>query len=221
MNKFVKDALIFLGGGTVGAFVSFFITRKNSNKKNEEAIKQMEEYYKNKYGGGNEPYPEKIPEEEPAKKPTEYKTNINEESYIRTKPFKRPANVQNTDYTSYYAASEHPEDDEAEKDYRAGLDMTRESAKSKGPKMIKMADYGSEPNLRLVELFYYTEDDVLTVGEDQNEEIIKDFDEIESMIGDALTKYGFKDNEEETIYVRNLKRGCDYEINKIFGSYGP
>ena len=44
-------------------------------------------------------------------------------------------------------------------------------------------------------------------------------DNPEYIIGDALTKYGFQNNSEQRIYVRNDTFDTDYEIIKVFSSY--
>lgn len=106
--------------------------------------------------------------------------------------------------------------------YDAGEEMTKESEENSklAPKIIKASDYGTNPIYEPQTLLYYTDNDVLTT---ETDEIIgegeKDLDEIRSVIGDALTKFGFKDSDEDRIFVRNFKRNADYEIIKVFGAF--
>lgn len=116
------------------------------------------------------------------------------------------------------AEEEHPEDDEpVDEDMDDNLnaeDFEKEKKIGPGPKIIKASEYGEDPKLDCKQLIYYTDDETLATEED---EIV---DDVSGLIGDALTKYGFINNDEEdSIYVRNERRGADYEIIKVHGSY--
>lgn len=115
-------------------------------------------------------------------------------------------------------APEATDGDNYQENYSQGeaVRKDRESAKAKGPKLIKAEDFGSESYLDAVTLLYYVDDGVLT---SEDEEVYEDLDEVEDMLGDALRKFGFDQNDEPTIYVRNYDRACDYEIIKVFSSY--
>lgn len=121
-----------------------------------------------------------------------------------------------TNYTRFIdsAKREHPKDDENEEDYVDEENEDEEVSKWKKPKLIKEEEFGEMSGFEQETLKYFVEDDILCTEEN---EVMKPQ---EFYIGDALTKYGFKDNPDETtIYVRNGKVGTDYEIVKIFGSY--
>ena len=60
---------------------------------------------------------------------------------------------------------------------------------------------------------YYTEDDLLVTEEN---EVIED---VQRLIGDALTKYDFAKNDEKVIFVQNFELNTVYEIEKVWGSY--
>lgn len=116
------------------------------------------------------------------------------------------------------AEEEHPEDDEpADEDMDDIVnaeDFEKEKKMGPGPKIIKASEYGEDPKLDCKQLIYYTDDETLATEED---EIV---DDVSGLIGDALTKYGFINNDgEDSIYVRNERRGTDYEIIKVHGSY--
>lgn len=125
------------------------------------------------------------------------------------------------DYSAYAevytdsAKSEHPEDDsEEEPDYVEEPEVNEEIKKYKKPRLIKEEEFGELAGIEKQTLKYWTYDDTLTTEE--NEEL-KDQ---EFYVGDCLTKYGFKDNDEEReIFVRNGRLGTDYDIVKFDSSF--
>lgn len=63
------------------------------------------------------------------------------------------------------------------------------------------------------ELFYWTDDEVVSIGDSSDGgEVVTD---PELLIGDSLDRYGFKDNDEQIIFVRNPKLATLYEVNKV------
>ena len=129
--------------------------------------------------------------------------------------FKRPADefVKGSYIDS--AKTEHPEDDsEEEPDYVEEPEVNGEIKKYKKPRLIKEEEFGELAGIEKQTLKYWTYDDTLTTEE--NEEL-KDQ---EFYVGDCLTKYGFKDNDEEReIFVRNGRLGTDYDIVKFDSSF--
>lgn len=113
------------------------------------------------------------------------------------------------------AKTEHPEDDsEEEPDYVEEPEVNEEIKKYKKPRLIKEEEFGELAGIEKQTLKYWTYDDTLTTEE--NEEL-KDQ---EFYVGDCLTKYGFKDNDEEReIFVRNGRLGADYDIVKFDSSF--
>lgn len=222
MNCIAKNLIIYSIGALCGSISTFiFIKKKYETIANDE-IDQMQEYYETKaptYEQLVEQGRIIVEEDGEPEAPKEYRHAPKEMDYdVKRKGAQRKNKI---DYTSFYKESDNDEPNEAHYEdlTSRGESLTRERNMSKGPKLIKAEDFGSEPNLDTVTLCYYTEDNVLTVEEDQNEEILEDLDEIGDMIGDALTKFGFVDNDEEVIYIRNQKRGCDYEVVKMFSSF--
>ena len=102
-------------------------------------------------------------------------------------------------------------DDAAVKNIIAENGYDKES--NKKPKLIKQEDYGEIFNYTADTLYFYRDDGILTTDDD---EIIEDPEEI---LDDALDKYGFRDNNESAIYVRNYKLETDFEILKMNDSY--
>lgn len=92
-----------------------------------------------------------------------------------------------------------------------------ESSRSKtGPKLIKAEEYGADSSLQQITLYLYSDG---TLANEEEEAI--EVDIWRRMIGDALDKFGFRDSNEQTIYVRNRKFGADFEIVKVHASYDP
>ena len=119
------------------------------------------------------------------------------------------------DYSAYAevytdsAKHEHPEDDFVEEP-----EVNEEIKKYKKPRLIKEEEFGELAGIEKQTLKYWTYGDTLTTEE--NEEL-KDQ---EFYVGDCLTKYGFKDNDEEReIFVRNGRLGTDYDIVKFDSSF--
>lgn len=90
----------------------------------------------------------------------------------------------------------------------------------KEPYMISMDDFdaGYPERYDTESLTYYAVDDILANDED---EIIND---VESLIGaDALDHFGAEaaetSGDSDTMYIRNEKLHCDYEVTRIHQSY--
>lgn len=82
------------------------------------------------------------------------------------------------------------------------------------PKIISSDLYENLPAYIEKEvLHFYAYDEMLC---DENDDPV---DEPERLIGDALTKYGFIDNEEQIIFVMNYAIDTCYEIQKIDSSW--
>lgn len=230
MNILIKNILIFVAGGAAGGLGTYFAVKKKFEAKADKEIEEMRNYYDNRgktyeelqaLGRIKEDVQQKIEKEEAkqTEAPASYKAVPKEETLIRGRNVK-PVTI---DYTQFYkddafdpADGEHPADDI----YDEGEILTREHEAAGEPYVIERADFGSEPHYVTQTLTYYTVDDLLALGEDQNEDEIQDFDEIESMLGNTLAESGFMDDDSSMrIFVRNDKRCTDYEIVKVFGSF--
>lgn len=139
------------------------------------------------------------------------------------------------DIEAELAEREHPEDDEPYVDPRdqedegdisttlpesskdADVDeFFREHQKKKGrkPRIISVEEAANLPEyIETMTLFYYATNDVVVT---EDEEVVED---PERIIGDALTKYDFANNDEMRIFVMNYSLDTCYEISKILGSY--
>ena len=123
-----------------------------------------------------------------------------------------------------YVGSLHPvdsdEDEEDEKEeelYNEGLraSLEHEARRTMQPRIIKEEDYGNDETLEQESLFYYQGNDILVTEDDE------EIHDLPLVVGDCLDKFGFRDNNEKRICVRNYKLGKDYEVIKIDGPYIP
>lgn len=237
MNKLLERALIFAVGAVTGGLPTFFITKKVVDKKHDREFEDLDQYYKEEISSlvaRIEALEAMIPgakvvRDIPADGKTDPRINTHiERSSLDIPSKRRVSKRERVDYGARYNAShdvidpadeEHPEDDQPESDQGEYLTRDIRNNKGRAPSFIKAADYGAEPGYTSQVLCYYTVNDVLTLEGDQDESLLKDFDEVESMIGDALTRFGFKADDEEVIYIRNYDRLTDYQIIKVFGEY--
>ncbi len=244
----IKSLIIFVSGAAVGGSTAALITYRLTVKKWEviadERVKSMQDYVdelRAKDAAGellsqlNYSSDEIGPGDAQNKK----------EDTVKAEEVKKPVSSSNgnrragdIDYTSFYqgvekpkgsayeevlASETHPveEDEEDEEDEdvltrhnrRIQEMLERNQGDKARPKIIRADEFDEYEFHDKVTLYYYTEDNILTT---EDEEIV---DDVEAYIGDALTKYGFKDNDEKVIYVRNINRGTDYEVAKVFGSF--
>lgn len=110
------------------------------------------------------------------------------------------------DFISFSEENGYAQNEEAFEDHQKNKD--------KAPKIISAEAYSNLPAYIDQEiLYFYSYDEILC---DENEEPI---DEPERLVGDALTKYGFIDNDERIIFVMNYAIDTCYEIQKIDQSY--
>lgn len=114
-------------------------------------------------------------------------------------------------------SDEDEEDEKEEELYNAGLkaSLEHEARRNMLPRIIKEEDYGEDGTLEQESLFYYQGDDTLVTEDDE------EIHDIPLVVGDCLDKFGFRDNNEKRICVRNYKLGKDYEIIKMTGEYIP
>lgn len=88
--------------------------------------------------------------------------------------------------------------------------------KNKPPKIISAEAYGELPaHIEKKVLYFYAYDETV-VDEDNDDEPLT---EPERLIGDALTEYGFIDNDERIIFIMNYALDTCYEIQKIDASW--
>ena len=234
MKKFVAGFVVgLLAGGGAGYFLTKKYVEHVYQEQADAEIDEMRVSFENKINQIKGLA--KKPDISPAKREAPL-----DRGYVAVPLTKEQA--QKIDYTSYSgsvkrtvtadpAELEHPMDDgeegEAVDEGKAYLESAanadRQSAaennerdRKRPPRLIRYEEYGTDPRFEKTNLYYYVLDDVLAT---EDEEQI-DRDDISMLVGDALTKYGFIDDPAAiTIYVRNERLGCDYEITKVNSSY--
>ena len=126
------------------------------------------------------------------------------------------AEAYNPGLGDYYVDSskkEHPEDDDEEGEFVEVPNEDKEIKKYKKPRLIKEEEFGELSGYDKDTLKYYVEDDILC---DENNEVLDE----EYYLGDAMNKFGFKDNPDESeIFVRNSNLGMDFNVCKVLGSF--
>ena len=196
--------LIFTGiaGIAVGFAAGYYVAKCHFKQLHEADMQDMREYYEGKH-------PEK----------PEYESEHKVEAHTMDEPYEKPNKV---DYQQFYdpSESEGPKDDIPEDEDDTGSYMTNEYKKNKNraPIIIKKGEYGDMDNWKTMDLKYYQESETLVFVEGDEEDMIY-FDEIEDVVGNSLVKFGFADNDEPVIFVRNFSRGCDFRIEKVFGAF--
>lgn len=135
--------------------------------------------------------------------------------------------INNYEKTSSYATmykedkaaeEEHPVDSDEDEIDEEQAEIDRANAEhrenfNKPPKIISAEEFNSLPGyIETGALYFYHYDEVLVDDED---------DEVDEgmLVGDCLDKYGFRDSEEEIIFVRNYQIDKAFKIHRVMGSW--
>lgn len=207
MNK----GLIFIGGSVIGGIIGFCIGYMKAAKDVNNLFD--ESYSDNKY----------IPNEYLRGEESDDNEDTSEERLDREnlESIKEKL-TDNWSRTTHYAAAydmQNDKDDVSEEidvleDDPEGIDTETEEylrkMKSKAPKIISAEAAGElPPGIDQQCLIYWQYDDTVTTEE--KEEIL----DPERFLGNALTEYGFSDNDEKIIFVINYDLGTLYEVQKF------
>ena len=190
----------FLLGGVTGAGITALICKSHLKKEREKIRKEYKEYYERKQEEEDEAkmthvkvIPDKpVPEKEEMH---QYKELVRE--YDRA-DFERPTEEDLIE-----------EAENTEKIHNALL------ASRDRIKLIQVESFGEIQSFDAESLTYYVYDKTLT---HEDESLV---DDVDFLIGDALDRYGWADNDEEqdALYVRNYKLQKDFEIIKVMDEY--
>lgn len=204
----LKGLIIFICGGIVGGAATYFYADRKLEKKwmkiSEEKEKSHADYIKDLQARAHA---------EDIARSQGYSSDSETKSSDKNTETEKPVRRNYTTYWQSRAEAEHPRDDEAE--YNPNEDLNDPKLRNREPVIISHDEYWGDEyeHHDKLALYYYVEDDVLAT---EDGDVI---DNIILNVGDALTKYGFKTNDEDVIYVRNFKLAVDYEIAKVYGSY--
>ncbi len=212
MRNFIIGLLL---GGGAGGGITYYIMKKQMDGMRDEIRAEYKEYYERKQVEEDEAKAEHINAipDKPIPKPREY-TNI-----IKT----YGGEVRDFDDEDP-AESERPEDDEPDdvEDLIEEAENTEKlhNALEKSHDRIKLLQpdsFGEINSYACESLMYYVYDKTLVHEDDTL------VDDIAFLVGDALDRYGWADNDEdeEPLYVRNYKLQKDFEVIKVMDEYNP
>lgn len=191
MNNKLINIAMFAAGAAIGSVVTWKLVKAKYEQITQEEIDSMREYYEDKYAGGSE-----------AKKMVEIGEAADKgiaEGLKQTVPDK-PDIMEYAAKIKDLGYSDESKDEEEEDDESMGYK----------PYVISPDEY-DENGYDTESLTYYA-DGVLT---DSYNEIVED---VEDMIGvDSLDHFG--EFEDDSVFVRNDDRRCDYEILKDYRNY--
>lgn len=241
-----KNILIFLGGtvvgGVIGAVGAIKWLDKTYKETLDKRVAEMEEYYgrvdeydRNNYFNDEEVNPvdedtaengrNNGPLSEGERRDIRERLQRNHEgttNYASLYNSKGGNDIPPEDMEQMLAESQHPEDDDPELDDETAADEqpakdafdSHQREKGREPRIISFEKMGElEETYENQTLNFYMYDEVVTT---ENDDIIQDF---ERLIGDALTKYGFINNDESVIYVQNFEHNTVYEVQKVWSSF--
>lgn len=213
------NLLLFVVGAAAGGFAGFAFGKAYAEKKFNESLEAenaIKDRYKRilngVYGVKNAEDEEKAlgresgiqsPEERRTAK--EYLKEDTPEPVNYSKMYKREEDDQDED-EDHVQTEEEAEEEIMFNEHRKNMDRP--------PRIISQEDYSNLPaHIENTVLTFYAYDEILC---DEHDEPI---DCPEIFIGDALTKYGFIDNDEAVIFVMNYAMDTCFEVSKVKMSY--
>lgn len=245
MNSNTIKALYFIGGLAVGSISTWFGIKKYYELKADLEVRSVKEAFEDKLSeiedtkssvDGELEGPEEINEPEPGVKPTvsSLTQRLNNKPPLKdySKMFKEKGGeevkvkeIMRDENEDALAEAESPKDDEPlteEEDRDQQLDFEdyelngahrKAIAEGKEPYIIDKSDYELTcANYEKITLLYYISDDILC--DDMGDEISR-----LDVVGRTILESGFNDNNDDTLYVRNDRLMCDYEVTKVYISY--
>lgn len=239
-----KSIIIFFGGVVSGAVAGILAVGTYYKKKYEKDHAALEEYYRgvDKYARQDHNEEEEddginSPETRPGGRMTpeerkEIKEKLNR-NWEGTTNYAGMYRVKDGHTEEKLAEAQHPldqgepgetdprDEDDSCSEFKERVETPEEEAfeehqknKNRPPKIISVEAYQDLPAYIDKEvLYFFAQDEMLT---DDNEEPVE---EPERLVGDALTKYGFVDNDETIIFVMNYSLDTCYEIQKLDSSW--
>lgn len=178
----IKKLSIFTGGVVIGAVATYILVKDRFDKKTEEEIESVREYYKQKLQSTRKEDKKDIP------KPEE-KTKTKEQDFMEYAKM-----VDESGYTNYSDISTTPKEEEKKEEH---VDVEK-------PYVISPDEFGEFDDYETISLTFYA-DKVLTDSEDCP---VDDIDEIVGL--ESLEHFG--EYEDDSVFVRNDMRKSDYEI---------
>lgn len=213
----MRSIIAFCAGAAIGSLVTYLLVKENSDEIREqerESVKRAYGFYDQNEEAENEA--EEIISNEEASmyrkisKNTGYdkmfdSTGLGMELDLRGNYFNDSA----SDFPTTMAAEEHPTDEDNKQPYAISLEEYEAD-----DTVLRTAEGEDIPvtTQDKITLTYYEGDDTLIL--DSSGDVLN----IEETVGnDALNRFG--EFEKDTVYVRNLNLGADYEVVREHGKY--
>lgn len=186
MRNKVLFVLTFAAGAIIGSGATWYYTKTKYDQlvaKHEEEIQSVKEVYATKQEEKETSEDDKEEEDTPLVKVVTKNEKPDMMEYANMLNKQRYSNEQPKKEAIILDARQH---------------------KSDGPHVISPEDFGEYEEYEMITLYYYA-DGILT---DTDDEII---DDVEEMVGYDSFKH-FGEYEDDSVYVRNDEKRCDYEI---------
>lgn len=217
LNKPIIFAAGLIVGAGSGVLVTWQYFKQKYEKQAQEEIQDALDYIQetSNYRGNN------LVEDDAEINPVALTDEERKERLLRNEEL-------TTNYASMYKNKQDPDpniqmdfreaeldegDDEEETPEQEANHQHQEN-RNKPPRIISVEEYENLPAyIERDTLYYYHYDEI--VADDNEEEIV----DPESLIGDALDKYGFRDSDESIIFVFNPAIDTAYEIQRVMGAF--
>ena len=191
----------FLLGGVTGAGITALICKSHLEKERETIRKEYKEYYERKQ------------EEEDEAKMTHVKVIPDKPVPDKEEKQQYTELVREYDRADFERPTEEDLIEEAENTEK--MHNALEQIHGDRVKLIQVESFGEIQSYDCESLTYYVYDKTLT---HEDGSIV---DDVNFLIGDALDRYGWADDDEneDALYVRNYKLAKDFEIVKVMEEY--
>ena len=248
MQIWVKDLGLVVLGAAIGSAVTWLAVKETYRRKAEEEIASVEKAFTDRINEIEDEKAEALGVAEKAiLSSNDYSSNPGASTLIKNRStldgMIKASKAERVDYTKYakvenveknsvesIEVDDHPHDDWEEGDFENDDSDFGEDERNHGifvvengrdnladPYEIDYQEYGSIPTYEFKELYFYQGDGTVVEAEGESEEIV---DNPEYLLGNVLVKSGFNKDNNKTIYIRNEHVSCDFEVMKVFGSYG-
>lgn len=190
MNK--TNFAMFLAGATVGAAAAWFGLKKRYEQIAQEEIDSVKAVYSAK----------KEPVSVDARHDELQEENQHKADIAKLKPdlVKYAAKLQEEAYINY---TEHS---------KKNIEEMNEESMTDAPYVISPDEFSTFDDYTTISLVYYNGDDVLA---DEENELIED---LANTVGEDFASH-FGEYEDDSVFVRNDRLKCDYEILRDNRSY--
>lgn len=179
---------MFLAGATVGAAATWLCLRRYYEQITQEEIDSVKAAFAER-----KPVIANIAKDEKSNEKQEENQHKADIAKLKPDLVNYAAKLQEEGYTNY---TEHSKKNTEEK---------KDEPMPNEPYVISPDDYGENDNYTQISLVYYAGDGVLADDED---EVVED---IEDTVGEDFAEH-FGEYEDDSVFIRNDRLRCDYEI---------